>query len=63
MAKQKSSTSGHRTQRQLAEAIMRAEKAEARADAAEARVRFLEKELFEMALTYKVPRLGSKKGC
>jgi hypothetical protein len=41
---------------------MRAEKAEARADEAEVRVRILEKELFEMALTYKVPRLASKKG-
>ena len=41
--------------RQLAEAVVRVEKAEARADAAEVRVRILEKELFEMALTYKVP--------
>lgn len=40
---------------------MRAENAEARADAAQMRVRILEKELFEMALTYKVPRLALKK--
>jgi len=52
VAKRKNSTRGHSTRQQrLANAISRAEKAEARANAAEAKISIL-----------KVPRLGSRKG-